>query len=452
MGHRNSMEDSCTIVQDLNIAALNSPHLSPQSFFGVYDGHGGGNASAYLSLNLHVKVAEALTSSAHQLLLIIDEMMTAEVEMNESGLDDSAKSPGRKSDTADGDVYVTAKKEEKDGVSDEKVSESKVAGGDVRRGIQFENEDVVEDEELGGGEGWREVEGSDAPHTVGDEESKGGEDSNVERKESGDSKDVVGVKTEAVREEGGGGDGEQGEKTSADPAEDVGTGVGLADGRLKLAMDTVVIKALKDAFLATDAEFIGTSQFPQNGSTATTALVLGNRLYCANVGDSRTLLCRNFKPVALSQDHKPSRDDEAKRIRDAGGFVINNRVMGELAVSRAFGDAEFKRGIQTVIEEEGLTMCEGADGANKNWDQPLITAEPDVLATTITPNDQFLLLACDGLFDVFTPEEVVTSVRTFLEKHKDVQKCCQHLTKEAIHKRNSRDNVSVILIILHKWF
>ena len=46
-------------------------------------------------------------------------------------------------------------------------------------------------------------------------------------------------------------------------------------------------------------------------------------------------------------------------------------------------------------------------------------------ATTITPNDQFLLLACDGLFDVFTPEEVVTSVRTFLEKHKDVQKCCQ---------------------------
>ena len=50
--------------------------------------------------------------------------------------------------------------------------------------------------------------------------------------------------------------------------------------------------------------------------------------------------------MALSQDHKSSRDDEAKRIRDAGGFVINNRVMGELAVSRAFGDAEFKRGIQ----------------------------------------------------------------------------------------------------------
>lgn len=48
----------------------------------------------------------------------------------------------------------------------------------------------------------------------------------------------------------------------------------------------------------------------------------------------------------LSEDHKPAREDEAKRIKDAGGFVINNRVMGELAVSRAFGDADFKKGIQ----------------------------------------------------------------------------------------------------------
>lgn len=55
---------------------------------------------------------------------------------------------------------------------------------------------------------------------------------------------------------------------------------------------------------------------------------------------------RNFAPVLLSQDHKPTREDESKRIRDAGGFVINNRVMGELAVSRAFGDVDFKRGIQ----------------------------------------------------------------------------------------------------------
>jgi serine/threonine protein phosphatase PrpC len=51
----------------------------------------------------------------------------------------------------------------------------------------------------------------------------------------------------------------------------------------------------------------------------------------------------------MSEDHKPTREDEAKRIRDAGGFVINNRVMGELAVSRAFGDVDFKKGLQVRV-------------------------------------------------------------------------------------------------------
>lgn len=61
----------------------------------------------------------------------------------------------------------------------------------------------------------------------------------------------------------------------------------------------------------------------------------------------------------MTEDHKPTREDEQKRIRDAGGFVINNRVMGELAVSRAFGDAEFKKGIQV-----GVTPTE-IDGSSR---------------------------------------------------------------------------------------
>ena len=55
--------------------------------------------------------------------------------------------------------------------------------------------------------------------------------------------------------------------------------------------------------------------------------LLGNRLYAANVGDSRTLLCRNMQAYPLSIDHKPSREDEAIRIREAGGFIINNRLV-----------------------------------------------------------------------------------------------------------------------------
>ena len=72
--------------------------------------------------------------------------------------------------------------------------------------------------------------------------------------------------------------------------------------------------------------------------------------------------------------------------------------------------------------------------------------------TTITDDDQFLLLACDGLFDVFTEEEVVEFVKENLEETGDPQKCCEALTDDAINNRNSRDNVSVILIILNKWY
>ena len=58
------------------------------------------------------------------------------------------------------------------------------------------------------------------------------------------------------------------------------------------SMDAVVTKMLKTVYLQTDRDFIQDSENPENGSTATTVLMLGNRLYCANVGDSRTLLCR----------------------------------------------------------------------------------------------------------------------------------------------------------------
>lgn len=308
MGHRQTMEDACIIVQNLNVNL--SHDLSPQSFFGVFDGHGGNHASMYLSQALHLNVSECLANMSSEL--------------------------------------IKACKESNAGVS--------------------------------------------SP--------------------SGDSESMV-------------------------PSSPI---------------DIMVANALKKVYLMTDADFISQSSHPQHGSTATTALILGKRLYCANVGDSRTLLCRNFQAVALSQDHKPSREDETKRIRDAGGFIINNRVMGELAVSRAFGDAEFKKGIQSIIEEEGGAMGGDMSGEAKNWDEPLIIAEPDVTATIVTEKDQFLLLACDGLFDVFTGEEIVDFVIRDMEEHSDAQRCCQHLTHEAIRKRNSRDNVSVILIILNKWY
>lgn len=94
-------------------------------------------------------------------------------------------------------------------------------------------------------------------------------------------------------------------------------------------------------------------------------------LYTANVGDARIVLCRNGKALRLSYDHKGSDDNEGKRIANAGGLILNNRVNGVLAVTRALGDAYLK---------------------------DLVTGHPYTTETVIQPDiDEFLILACDGV-------------------------------------------------------
>lgn len=94
-------------------------------------------------------------------------------------------------------------------------------------------------------------------------------------------------------------------------------------------------------------------------------------LYTANVGDARIVLCRSGKALRLSYDHKGSDENEGKRIAGAGGLILNNRVNGVLAVTRALGDAYMKE---------------------------LVTGHPYTTETVIQPElDEFLILACDGV-------------------------------------------------------
>lgn len=65
-------------------------------------------------------------------------------------------------------------------------------------------------------------------------------------------------------------------------------------------------------------------------------------IYCANAGDSRTVLCKKSKAKDLSEDHKPELPSERNRIEKANGYVEDKRVNGMLALSRALGDFEFK--------------------------------------------------------------------------------------------------------------
>ncbi|OQR88063.1 hypothetical protein ACHHYP_07628 [Achlya hypogyna] len=217
-------------------------------------------------------------------------------------------------------------------------------------------------------------------------------------------------------------------------------------------IDKLVVESLTAAFEQTDAAFLRESERPQAGSTATTVFIAGSRMYVANVGDSRTVLSRNGIAVRLSNDHKPSRPDEAQRIRDTGGFIIHGRIMGELAVSRAFGDCEFKTydtyGSQSNLRlEDEFGVEQPVVNPNEILKGPLVIATPEVTTSDLTDQEDFLLMGSDGLFDVFEDQEAVDYVKTQLRKFGDVQRTVEALVEYAIGTQGSRDNVTAIVVL-----
>uniref|UniRef100_A0A0V0J959 protein-serine/threonine phosphatase n=1 Tax=Schistocephalus solidus TaxID=70667 RepID=A0A0V0J959_SCHSO len=137
-----------------------------------------------------------------------------------------------------------------------------------------------------------------------------------------------------------------------------------------------------------------------SGTTACVALLLpevedGERrrvcLYVANAGDSRAVLCRARAAVDLSTDHKPEDAEEKARIVAAGGTVTaDGRVNDGLNLSRALGDHTYKC-------RKDLKMAD-----------QMISALPDVTKTELIPgNDDFLVIACDGIWNSMSSQEVV---------------------------------------------
>jgi protein phosphatase len=127
----------------------------------------------------------------------------------------------------------------------------------------------------------------------------------------------------------------------------------------------------------------------ESGSTAVAVFVSPKRIMCGSVGDSRALLIRAGKCVPLSYDHKPDEPAERKRILEAGGHVENNRVNGQLAMSRALGDFRYK------LDEK------------RGGHEQLVSHIPDVISLDRTKDDQFIVVACDGIFDVMENDAVV---------------------------------------------
>ncbi|XP_006853681.2 probable protein phosphatase 2C 51 [Amborella trichopoda] len=173
------------------------------------------------------------------------------------------------------------------------------------------------------------------------------------------------------------------------------------------------------------------------GSTAVVVVVSGCQIIASNCGDSRAVLCRGNQAIPLTLDHKPDREDELERIEAAGGKVINwngSRVFGVLAMSRAIGDRYLR---------------------------PSIIPDPEVSFTPRTDEDECLVVASDGLWDVVSNEEACREARRVLSRPSRVlrdesaptpspspaQAAAEHLANLAMH-RHSSDNITIIVVDL----
>jgi serine/threonine protein phosphatase PrpC len=178
------------------------------------------------------------------------------------------------------------------------------------------------------------------------------------------------------------------------------------------------------------------------GCTAIVALLVGEKyMLVANAGDSRGVLCRKGVAVALSEDHKPSQEREIRRIKNAGGFVnMVGRVNGNLNLSRSLGDLKYKQVKHLPPEEQ------------------MITAEPDIELFEIHPEeDEFFILACDGIWDVLTNQEACDFVRQkVFEEHLSLDEVVQAVMKRCLAKdpRASQgvggDNMTFMVVWLQK--
>ncbi|XP_030764187.1 SH3 domain-containing protein C23A1.17-like isoform X2 [Sitophilus oryzae] len=201
-------------------------------------------------------------------------------------------------------------------------------------------------------------------------------------------------------------------------------------------------QALIDAFCKTDALFLEKCRVESlsSGTTAVAALLRPKEkvLYIAWVGDSQAILVNQGRVMQCVNPHKPCREDERIRIDEAGGCVMmlwgTWRVNGQLAVSRAIGDADYK---------------------------PHVIAIPDVREIPLDGGEDFLVLACDGIWDVLSEDAVAQEVYYLIkEKPDDTERISKHLVQFACCQ-NSTDNISVIVVFLrdphkiaseaHRW-
>lgn len=174
---------------------------------------------------------------------------------------------------------------------------------------------------------------------------------------------------------------------------------------------------------------------PTSGCTACVAIIRDTQLIVANAGDSRCVLSRKGQAHDLSRDHKPGLEAEKERIIKAGGYVQCGRVNGNLNLARAIGDMELKQNKSLPAEKQ------------------IVTANPDVKSVELCDDDEFLVVACDGIWDCLSSQQLVDFVIDQIKDEKKLSLVCEKVLDRCLAPMTGGegcDNMTMILVQFKK--
>ena len=164
------------------------------------------------------------------------------------------------------------------------------------------------------------------------------------------------------------------------------------------------------------------------------------KLYFANAGDSRVVMCKKGVAYAQSEDHKPDMKSEKDRIYNAEGWITDGRVKGNLNLTRGFGDLEYKQNKKLKPEEQ------------------MITANPDIKEVNFEDDIEFVIIGCDGIWDCLKNQEACDFVSKRLKENpeikvsKIVEEMLDSIIAKDLYSENGigSDNMTCIVIVFKK--
>ncbi|CAM9143208.1 unnamed protein product [Choristocarpus tenellus] len=462
-GWRTGMEDAHLACLDLNQKEENGDDHKPVALFAVFDGHGGAEVAKYCATHMCDVVRNTkgykegeLMQGLKQAYLQIDDMIRTPRGQEELT---AIKATASEDDSDSGDapdedevlskmppeMHAMIMEQMKKAISrDQFTSGGTLEGGMGAGGGEDNSEDDSEDEDYEGSNDSEEEEEEED----NDEGREGGKEMdlkkegarNVPEMEAGSSEDGKGVgfaagvvDMEGMKvEEGGKGDGNSVE--------------GMIEGNEKEARGGLggEEEDEEDEEKSRQGEFRSSINIAKHhrqgydcGATAVLGLLVGEKtLVVANAGDSRCVVSRKGVSIDMSTDHKPEDQPERERIAKAGGHVMDGRVQGNLNLSRAIGDLTYKADDKLTPEEQ------------------MITANPELQSLDIEDEDEFVVFACDGVWNVLSSQEVVDFVRERLAVKTCISAICCDLCDACCAETSDGDgtgldNVTALIVLLH---